>query len=346
MAGRFLDRDDLLRLGGIGLENKQTVAVLILAVLAGLMLTRREVLAGRGPWLAGLVAVAFWAPNLLWDATHGWANLQMAAAEASNQGGAVGSAAQLPLLAFLLAGPLLIGVWVRGLRWLWRDPAARAQRWLGVVPLVAVVVFTSGGGKPYYSAPALVGLFAAGAVAIERALGRRRSRAPWARPVTLGLAIASAAVIALPLLPPAAASALRPVDQEVIETYGWPQFTAQVAVATRALPVGTVVFTSNYGEAGAFSRFGPGLGLHLVVASAHNAYAYWGPPKGSDRLVVAVGEWQVSDLKPYWANVTEIAPLRLPGITDEETANHAAIYLCQAPRGTWAQLWPHLRHLD
>ena len=135
----------------------------------------------------------------------------------------------------------------------------------------------------------------------------------------------SAALIGLPVLPPVAASTLRPIDQEVIETYGWPQFTAQVVAATRGLPAGTVVFTSNYGEAGAFSRFGHGLGLHLPVASAHNGYAYWGPPKASDRLVVAVGEWKASDLQPYWADVTEIAPLHLAGITDQETANQAAI---------------------
>ena len=99
---------------GIGLENKQTVAVLVLAVLAGLLVTRREVLAGRGPWLAGLLAGAIWLPNLLWDATHGWANLQMAASEASSQGGTFGSAAQLPVLALLLAGPLLVGLWSKG----------------------------------------------------------------------------------------------------------------------------------------------------------------------------------------------------------------------------------------
>jgi 4-amino-4-deoxy-L-arabinose transferase-like glycosyltransferase len=340
------DRDWLIAgvAAGLGLENKQTVVVLMLGVLIGLAVTRRPVLAGRGPWLAGLVAAVLWVPNLAWDATHGWANLRMAASESAGQRGPLGSAEQLPLLALLLAGPLLIGIWLKGIRWLGRDPGARPHRWLLAVPAAAVVIFTASGGKPYYSAPALVGLFAAGGVAIERSsVGRHLS---WRSPVALGLSVVSAALIGLPVLPVSVASSLRAVDPEVVETYGWPQFTAEVAAATRNLPSNAVVFTSNYGEAGAFARFGPSLGLRLRIASAHNGYAYWGPPSGSDQLVVAVGEWDASYLQQFWGQVTEIAPLRLPGVTDKETVAHAAIFLCRAPHGSWSALWPQLRHLD
>jgi hypothetical protein len=269
----------------------------------------------------------------------------MAAALARKQGGALGSAIQLPLLAILLAGPLLVVLWIKGARWLLADPTGRSHRWLAVVAGVAVVAFTAGGGKPYYAAPALIGLFAAGAVSIERATaGRRLRRGGW--PAVLVLSAISANLLTLPFSSAAVASTLRPIDQEVVETYGWPQFTAQVAAAGRDLPSDTVVFTSNYGEAGAFARFGPGLGLHLPIASAHNAYAFWGPPAQSDQLVLAVGEFDASYLRQFWSQVTEVAPLRLPAITDEETTGGAAIYLCSAPRGTWADLWPALRHLN
>jgi hypothetical protein len=268
----------------------------------------------------------------------------MAASLARQQGGTLGSAAQLPLLALLLAGPLLVVLWIKGARWLLGDPSGRSHRWLAVVAGVAVVAFTAGGGKPYYAAPALVGLFAAGAVAIERSTAGRRLGGAWPR--ALVLSAISANLIGLPFFSAHVASILRPVDQEVVETYGWRQFTAQVAQAAGALPAGTVVFTSNYGEAGAFARFGPGLGLDLPIASAHNAYGYWGPPAGSDQLVLAVGEFDATYLRQFWSQVTEVAPLRLPGINDEETTSGAAIYLCRSPRGTWTALWPRLRHLD
>ncbi|MFD7165245.1 glycosyltransferase family 39 protein [Streptomyces violascens] len=82
---------------GIGLENKDTVAVLLLGVLAGLALLRREALHTAGPWLAGVVTIALAAPNVIWDAAHGWPNLRMARVLSAEQGGQLGSLAQLPV---------------------------------------------------------------------------------------------------------------------------------------------------------------------------------------------------------------------------------------------------------
>ena len=58
---------------GVGLNNKHAVAFCLLGVLVGVALTRetRPVLRTRWPWLGGLIALAMWAPNLVWQATHG-----------------------------------------------------------------------------------------------------------------------------------------------------------------------------------------------------------------------------------------------------------------------------------
>ncbi|MHA6757666.1 glycosyltransferase family 39 protein [Streptacidiphilus sp. PAMC 29251] len=116
---------------GIGLENKDTLAVLLLGIVVGLALLRREAIRTAGPWLAGVVTVALAAPNVAWDAAHGWPNLRMARSLAAEQGGQLGSLAQLPLLV-LLAGPPLLMLWVLGVRWL-ASPAGRAHRWVLVV---------------------------------------------------------------------------------------------------------------------------------------------------------------------------------------------------------------------
>jgi 4-amino-4-deoxy-L-arabinose transferase-like glycosyltransferase len=319
---------------GVGLETKQTVVVLLAAVLIGLAASRRHVLRSQWPWAAGAVAAALWAPNLWWDATHGWANVHMASVLAGRSGGTAGAVIQLPLAAMLAASPFLVPLWWSGARWLRRMPA---HRWLLVASVVTVVVFTAAGGKPYYPAPVLGVLFAAGAMAAEG----------WGRVLALTASFVMAAVITLPFLPPAGASALRPLDPTVIETYGWPLVAEEVAAADRQTPQASIVFTSNYGEAGALTWYGRSAGLRLAVASAHNAYGFWRPPAGSDSEVLAVGEWDASYLRRFWGSVTELAPLTMPrGIVDEETANQAAIYLCEQPRGTWQQLWPTLRHLD
>ena len=147
----------------------------------------------------------------------------------------------------------------------------------------------------------------------------------------------------LPFLP--ATHAL--VDEER-ETYGWPQLARQVALVAKTLPRDTVVFTSDYGEAGAISRFGPEYGLRAQVRSGHNAYGDWGPGlRGRPRVVLAVGEFDEQYLRREWASVQRVADVHFADDVDnEEITEHAAIYLCRDPKGTWAQLWPGLRHLS
>ncbi|WP_019926344.1 glycosyltransferase family 39 protein [Nocardia sp. BMG111209] len=347
LVARALRRGTLLAwlavglVAGIGLENKSTLAVLILGILVGLALFRREALRGPGPWLAGGVAALLAAPNLIWDARHRWVNVQMAQVLSGKQGGVLGAAAQLPLTLLLLAGPPLVVLWVAGVRRL-RSDAGRDHRWLLAVAVVALVLFTLGGGKGYYLAPVLIGLFAAGSVRVE-ANGDGRTAWPIAT-VACGLA---AVLIGLPVLTPAVSSALRPIDPEPMETYGWPGYTDQVIRAAAEFPPGTMIFTSNYGEAGALTILGPQRGLRNPVSSAHNNYLLWGPPPGTPDTVLCVGEWNTAYLHRFWSDVTTLAPITLPGgLSNEETSDHAAIYLCRAPHGTWAQLWPDLRHLD
>ncbi|MFC1433779.1 glycosyltransferase family 39 protein [Streptacidiphilus sp. N1-3] len=325
---------------GVGLENKDTVAVLLLGIAVGLLLLRREALTLAGPWLAGGVAVALAAPNVIWDAAHGWPNLRMAQVLSSGEGGPLGSLEQLPVLAVLLAGPPLIALWVLGVRWL-ASPTGRAHRWVLVVAVVSVVVFTASGGKSYYPAPALAGLFAAGAVRVE-SMGRSRGRTGW--PVAIGVSALVALVIGLPVLPLSAANTMRQLNPTVIETYGWPGFVQQVRLAAAALPPGTPIFTSNYGEAGALAILGPAEGLRQPVFSGQNNYALWGPPPGRPEVALCVGEFDPAQLGRAWGRVTEIAPIRMNGVDDQETQFHAAIYVCREPRSSWARLWPALVH--
>ena len=58
---------------GIGLENKYTMAVFGFAILVGLVLTKeRKALGGKWIWIAGLIALLIFLPNLIWDIQHHW----------------------------------------------------------------------------------------------------------------------------------------------------------------------------------------------------------------------------------------------------------------------------------
>ena len=284
---------------GLGLENKSTVVVLIAGIALGLLLIRREALETPGPWIAGGIAFVLWVPNLVWNARNGWPALDMARVLARKNGGPLTSLAQLPFTLLAVTG-LLVVIWFAGVRWLVKERAATPHRWLLVVAVVAVVVFTATGGKIYYAAPALLPMFAATGYALEA----RGERAGWfgsrKRTVLIVLSWVTATALLLPFLPVADA-----LVAEERETYGWPQLARQVAAVAKPLSgSNTVVFTSNYGEAGAITRFGPRSGLRLRVLSGHNAYGYWGPPSGSPDLVVAVGEFDATYLRRFWKSVT------------------------------------------
>jgi hypothetical protein len=323
--------------GGVGMENKDTTVVLLLGITIGLVVWYRDLLRTPGPWLAGGITIVLAIPNLLWDARHDWPNLAMAHVLAQRTGGTLGSLAQVPLLAIVLAGPPLVILWIGGVRWLgWG--AGRDHRWMLAVAATALVVFTAAGGKSYYPAPVLLGLFAAGAVRAETV---NRVKLRW--PIAIAVSALVAILIGYPVLPAGTESTLH--AQTMLETYGWPDFVDQVSSAAATLPAGTPIFTSNYGEAGALTILGPSRGLHNPVFSGQNSYRDWGPPAGSPDTVLCVGEFPAAALREAWSDVRPVAAITMPdGVHNQEINQHAAIYVCRQPHGTWAQLWPHLRH--
>ena len=162
---------------GIGLENKHLILLLVLALACGCLLGRRWELA-RSPWLwaGAALAVALWLPNLLWQARHGWPQLELAAKIAEEE--AAANRVELLPLQFLMVGPLLAPLWLGGLWWLLRRAEARPYRPLGLAYVVLLAIALLTGAKPYYTMGLLLALLGAGGVVAESWLrGRRESEA-------------------------------------------------------------------------------------------------------------------------------------------------------------------------
>ena len=329
-------------LSGLGLNNKTAVVVLLFAVFLGVVLVPvcRAQLRTAYPWIGGLIALLLWLPNLVWQVKNDWPVLALGADIAEEYGGVGG---RLGLLAQALAmfSPVIAIVWVYGLVQLFREPAWAKLRPIGVAFLVATAIFLIAGGKGYYLAGAIVPLVAAGCTALAARWSVRRL-------VIAGVVLAVSAALAWPAFIPVlpvrtyASSFYPALDSDQLETIGWPEYVGSVRATVESLPAeqqGTaVVFTSNYGEAGALEWYG----LGRPVFSGHNAFGDWGPPGEGARPVIVIG---LTEPGTSFTDCRVAAMINNAADADNEERGRP-IWVCLAPRGSWAEQWSRLVHLD
>jgi len=345
---------------GIASEAKWSIGFLVAALAVGFAANgsagggTRRLLHSRYLLIGAVIAAALAAPDLVWQAVHGWPSLDVFRAL---QGSAGHNRAVFWLGQVLYAGPALTPVWVAGAIWSLRSPAARRFRPVAIACVTAIGLQFVLGGKAYYPGAAYTFLFAAGSVPLERRLATRRP----IRPAALGRVAGPAAVTAAGLLAGAVLAApvalsvlpartlhtvpLQKINYDLAETIAWPKQVALVAREYDSLPGPrrrqTAILTGNYGEAGAIDRYGPGLGLPQAFSGANNFWL-WGPPAAGDRSVIAVNVdpallrrefTQVRLVATFWNGL---------GVSDDEQGTQ--IFLATGLRSSWAQAWPAFRH--
>jgi Dolichyl-phosphate-mannose-protein mannosyltransferase len=342
---------------GLGLENKHTMVLFGAALAIGLVATSsRELLRGPWPWLGLLVAGLIFAPNVAWEARHGWVSLEFyRTAEAVKN--VPTSMLRAAFDQVLFMNPVLAVVWLAGLWFCLFARAGRRWRIIGMtfaaLFALILVVPTS---RPDRIAGAYPMLLSAGAVVLGRP-GLRRARVAF-----LGLLAVSTAVmapLALPLLaPPAMARYARglhinpqieiqrmsQVPQWVADRLGWPELATAVATVYRGLPPaerGRAAFLAgDYGYAGALERYGAAEGITRVIGT-HNQYFLWGPGDPPPEVVVAFG-FSRAFLDRLFADVEEAAVFHC----DFCYQDGMPIWVARRPRVPLSTAWPALKHFE
>ena len=117
-------------IAGIGLEAKYTIGFLILAFVVALLLTQRAPAAGerRGPGWALAIAAALLAPNLVWQAQHGWPSVHFFSSQNAKTASGTSRPAYLAEQLLFLGSTSVLAV--AGVVWLWR----RGLRTLALIP--------------------------------------------------------------------------------------------------------------------------------------------------------------------------------------------------------------------
>jgi 4-amino-4-deoxy-L-arabinose transferase-like glycosyltransferase len=317
---------------GITMLANVLVAFLLAGFVVSIVLVGpQRLLLSVWPWVAAGIVVLLGLPYVLWQATHGWPQLEVAGNIAAGGSGTSTSRLLFLPLVVLQVGPWLLPLWLWGLVRLLRDDTLRS---LAATFVVLLVTFWVAGGKPYYLAGLFPLLLAAGAQPFLDWAPR-----PWMAPALLVLS-APVLLITLPVLPVRSAGIVVPVNYDVGETIGWPHMVRQVATAYRRLPPRTAILAGNYGEAGAIDRYGQPLGLPRAF-SGHNAYGEWGHPPAS-APVLAVGI-DPGLLRQSCRELRSSGRLRNAyGIDDDE--NGTRLFYC-VPRRPWQELWPRFTNL-
>jgi len=333
---------------GLGLATKHSIGFFAAAVVVGALLSGGwRLIFNRWALVGAAIAICFAIPDLWWQALHNWPTLAMTQTLNQENGGVANIGTWLvgQLLMVCIA---LIWLWVLGIRFLWGSgrPLWRALAWAFALLFVLFAVTT--GAKIYYLAAGYVYLLAAGAVSIERWWMVYRIRS-----ILILAATAILTVVAMPLVLPVLPAKDAGVSAALAEQVGWPELDRTVARVWFSLPARqraqAVIFTGDYGEAGAISELGRRDGLPTAV-SGHNNEWFWGPGNRRATTVVAVqpGPEDVSEaqatayLLRYFTHVRIAATLRnSAGVHNQEWDGH--VYLCTGLRRPWVRTWPELR---
>ncbi len=358
-------------IAGVGLETKYSVIIFATALLLGMLLTRQRKLLFT-PWIlaGGAIAFLIFLPNLIWNIQHNWPFVEL-----MRNIRATGKDVVLPAHAYLLQqilmlNPVSFPFWFGGLLFLFfsHKEAQKAQeaqkgvfRGLGWTFVITIAFFLITSGKDYYSAPAYVIVFAAGAVGTERLL-EKSARQRLLKPACFGwliLGVVPLLPLVLPVLPidtflryqthlpfevPKTETSFvgETLPQYYADEFPWPGLVAEVARVYHSLTPEeqkrTAIFGNNYGQAAAVDFFGPQYGLPKAI-SGHQNYFLWGPRDYTGEIVILLGE-EENAARKHFESVTVAATLNNPYAYRYE---NRPVLLCRGLKWDLQTGWPNVK---
>ena len=346
---------------GLGLEMKHTMALYVLAIGAGMLLTPvGRILWNKWFFWGMLVSFLLILPNLLWQMANGFPSLEFYRNAMVNKNIPTGPL-EVVVRQIVFGNPLAFPLWCAGLAALLFLKSLRPMRFLGFAYVfLLLVLIVSQSSRPDRIAALYPVLFAAGAVAIQaitRPTAKRLVTGLTGAMLVLGAGTAAPAFTPL-LSPPIAREYLvaiglslsvesgkmnDPLPQWLGDRLGWRELAENVARVYRALPAeeqrSAVIVSTNYGEAGAMEVYGRALGLPPVYAT-HNSFHTWGPPPDSAAAYIGVFVDRPG-LERIFESVVEAGVQECEYCTGPQ--QRIPIYVARGPRISIAKEWEKFR---
>jgi hypothetical protein len=350
-------------LAGVGMLNKYSIALFLLALCAGILLSpERPLFASAHFWLGVGLAVLIWMPNLQWMATHDFPFVEW-----QRNMHKAGSLVRVPPWEFIRQQLFLTGMtsvlWVPGIWFFFATRSGKRFRFLGITFVLTVAVLLLVHGKNYYSMPVYAIAIAGGAVAVEEGAGRIRYRKTLVTALVLSM-IGTSAILSplfIPLLPidktleyqarlglsmppQEVGVAGNPLSEFFALQFGWEEMTSLVAQVYRSLPERerqhTTILSRAFPAASAINFYGQRYGLPKAI-SGHVSYWVWGAGSNTTDTVILVGyPFGYGEAVPFCRDSIALAQLHNPYGYAEV---NRPIVVCRGFRGNFQLLWDAMK---
>lgn len=349
---------------GLGLQMKHTMIVYVLALLAGMLLTKtRQLLWNRWSVYGGLIAVVLLLPNLFWQYAHDFPSLEFYKNAMMNKNiprGIWGIITDQ----MLFTNPVTLPLWLSGLIFFLFSAKGKSYRYLGLTFLFLLLsMIISQSSRPDRIGAIYTVLFAGGAVAWQEWFGPRIRR--YAIGALSALLFCGAILLlpfSTPLLPPHTTGKYlaklglkidlekgkmgEALPQWLADRLGWRELALEVSKGFHALSEQerkhTCLISTNYAHAGAMELWGEELDLPNVYGT-HNSYHLWGPPPDSITTIIAV-HVNRRELEHLFNNVVQAGAVECEFCTRPQ--RRTLIYIARGRKFSWQKEWPEFKNYN
>ncbi len=349
---------------GLGLENKHTIIVLAIAILAGLLLTKnRKYFLDKWLWLGMSSAVIIFIPNIIWQISHNWASIDFYRNAGANK------YANVPLPGAFLNlimtfNPVFFPFWAAGLYYILIDREGRKDNLMfGLIFLIIMVVtLFAASSRPDRMAGIFPVAFAGFAVFLERIINKFSFN--WIKPAFFSFVLAGGIFIFIPIcVPVLPAQTLSKygtilgmipkqeknhdsaLPQWFSDRFGWNDLVSGVADAYYSLPEDTrkdlPILTGSYAYSGSIDLLGKMYGLPDTI-SDHNSYYFWGYGKTSCEKIMVVGDIWPYKIADYYRKVDKIADIHCSEYSMGWRIN-VPVFIASDPVESIAAIWPKIK---
>ncbi len=340
---------------GLVFLNRIESIMLVEGVLIAILLSRYRRQISSIYFGVGIVAAAaMMIPPLLWQQAHGWPYLEIVIMR--SQSGTIHIPEWLTFQIFDLpaAGAILT---LMGVGFCLNPKRDGIGLFLLIPFLLAVASIISSGDRNLL--PAYIPMFAAGAVAFEQFIAKKRSRR---LATTAAIVFTLSAMLHAPTAVPVIS--IDDIDHYVkrlslgtiknpdyITNHFHAMFGAEsllkdlTSVMLQLTPeeqLNCTIVTSRYAQAAAVNQFADEYALPLA-SSPHNSYYFWDPVVDDPELVIAVG-LEMAIIYPLFGSIEQ-----LDIVVDDYAIpldDNLPIYVCRRPLMPLSEMWPKLRTIS